>query len=420
MKRLIVVLFSCFLIFSTVIYASAANCYTYDLSTLNTDVVICNVTMKAVNQSYYYILYYTSEGNVKLVYADNDRSPEVSGYIKAASVDVNDASLITVSTNKKSLSIAVDSGKITNLIEVANNDEETIISLGSILESYIDGVEVTASGAPETTGEVLTQAGTTSSVEQTTQSAESAQVLGASDDKKNDYIDGASYKVPFIISVIFNILLSVAVVILLVMANKKKKHNEKQGSKKNNKKTSPSITEVSSKEKTEVGNRSVYQPQITTQEHIDKEAVPGCPIPESVKSVNTQPVVARSWMDSVKPSILESYRNGESFNFEHFYANIDDYLTNMSGEVTVKVYDKTSTHFVLFNDRDSGKMYLLPNPCYYNCVNRRFSLTGKTFNNIIVPTNNESGTIVDFKPTSVEETYRNCYSVKIKGTIFWG
>lgn len=421
MKRLIVVLFGCFLIFSTAVCSSAATRYTYDLETLDTDIVICDVTMKTASQSYSYSLYYTSEGNVELVYADRDGSPEISGYIKAVSVDVNEASLITVSAKKKSFSVAVDSGKMTKLIEVENNDEVTVLSAGKFLEEYIDEAEVTASGELEaTTEEVTTQAETTSPVKQTTQNTEPTQVVFAPDSEKNDYMGDNSYKVPFIISAVFNVLLSVAVVVLLAKANKKKKHKGKRSPAKKNGKTKPPVTKVSSKGKTDVEKGPVRQTRTTTQMHTGQKGVPTSPKPKSVESVYTQPAVARSWMDSVKSSILESYRNAVSFNFEHYYADIDDYQTNMSGEVTVMVYDKTSTHFVLFHDGDNGKMYLLPNPCYYNCVNRRFSLTDEMFKNIIVPTNGERGTIVDFKPTLVEETYRNCYSVKIKGTISWG
>ena len=132
-------------------------------------------------------------------------------------------------------------------------------------------------------------------------------------------------------------------------------------------------------------------------------------------------VESKTFEERMREALLNAYAAGSAPDADCAYAAIDIRETKYSANSAVVAYSRSAeqSQFVIFTDRETGKVYLAPNPLVYSDVSRRMKLQGTELEKCIRVAGREEGRIGEVLPSEMAPSSEGRLTVKRIGCIRW-
>lgn len=362
------------------------------------------------------LFYYELVGNKKVI---KDSSPEENKGFNAKNTFLLNEGVsykdCTVNAETKKLSISYGSEAPTVFISISDNDA-----------CFLTCKEISATPFEETTSApVVEQTTSAPVVEQTT----SAPVVEQNKNNSfSDWLMESIVPILIVLAVLVVLLLAACIVLIILLINAK------------NSTVAASVKTVPER-KTAAATKT-NQPQNKKSGAADKSAnKKGKNVPNAAEAKKTAVIEApeavsvvkeveapapevivpvKTFIETAKESLAVAYQSGSLPSISHKFAQIESYMTKLSGKPIIKEYDGSQSYFIFFSDPETGKMYLLPNPNYYNEKKCSFLLTKPGISDFIGVTGAENnGIIIGTVPSEIIKEGQDTYVVVKKGLIAW-
>lgn len=405
---------------TTQAYTTAPTEYTFDLSAYEgtTDnVTLFDIDMSdTINYYNYSVVYSPSEHTMKLYKRGTTELAGLGGFISTAAIQVAYAGRCTFVAQEKKFSFYCDSVK-SDFISISDVDNYRL-TYGNFYVTPVQPTEETTSAAP------IVEQTTAPAVEQTT-----APVDGQN--KDNSFADKLienSLTIIIVLAVLVVLLLAACIVLVLLLLNAKNSNVTASNENAAERKTSVAAKTNQAKDKKSGTTNKVANTKVKNAPKISenkKSAVIDEPEAVSVVKEVEAPapeviVPVKTFVETAKESLAVAYQSGSLPSISHKFAQIESYMTKLSGKPIIKEYDGSQSYFIFFSDPETGKMYLLPNPNYYNEKKCSFLLTKPGISDFIGVTGAENnGIIIGTVPSEIIKEGQDTYVVVKKGLIAW-
>ena len=446
MKKVLVLLLSCFLICAAVLPAEAVTTsQSYTVAELPaTPTTVCNIAMAASSLSRFILKYEPAAAadtaHLMVCYADREGFPTCGGesdFNKVNRVDLDGVSSFTVTCDEISLSVTTvmainnnsTASNTVNLIVVdpnqykgANVTVSDFWSASAVVPVETESGTTVTDTTEGTDTETFSDPGNTTIAGESTDAAQETEATTAEtttiiQEDPKDSSGSGMWKIMAVIGFSLATLFAAAAVALLVLEIKKVK--ELNTAKKN-------ISDLQKKNADLQNQNEALQQSVVSfkiqESQREQEALRLKADAERERIARSQtPERSVSFLESIRNSVLSSYRDGTAFPFQHGTLLVDRAQSAMAGTPVLKDSSSGTAYFTVITAPDSGKQYLLPNPTVYNQKNCTFGLNnGDILSKCITARGREgNGAIVDFMPTVLEKNSAGEYNIKTCGWINW-
>ncbi len=437
MKKILAIALSCVFVFLLSVTAAAEE-FSYTVADL-TNQDLCNVDVQYQGVAYPYVLKFDSAN--KILYIENrftKAPPSVGGFNSASSMDLSEAitfrvicngNLVTVKLNNGTVEyrtdyfITIDQSVYPNdSVRITNLYDSTVVPTSSEVTPTEGATDVIPSeGATDvipsegdtgvTPSEVETDVAP--SVEDTTDTAvlpvEDTTADASDPEKQTGTSDdnGKIWKLAAIIGCVLALLFAAAAVVFLL--NARKKTQELIGLKKE-------LADMKVENQALKQNVNAAAAEVQKLRRMQEPVRPAAP----VSVTPPQPIRNVPFMEKAREVIKVSYQTGTRFSFSHKYVQMDEAESMMNNVPLFRESATEKTHFIVFGDPETQKLYLLPNPVFYSERNCMFELSkGEMGKCIAVVGAEKQGKIAECTPSEVETDSSGMYRLVKRGRIVW-
>jgi hypothetical protein len=437
MKKILAIALSCVFVFLLSVTAAAEE-FSYTVADL-TNQDLCNVDVTYQEQQYNYVLNYDSAAKtLNLLYRESRNSPELDGFISKLSVSLADAVSFKLSCDSNWVTIDLKNETVQYLtdhfikadpasypgctVTIANVYDSTVVPTSSEVTPTEGATDVIPSeGATDvipsegdtgvTPSEVETDVAP--SVEDTTDTAvlpvEDTTADASDPEKQTGTSDdnGKIWKLAAIIGCVLALLFAAAAVVFLL--NARKKTQELIGLKKE-------LADMKVENQALKQNVNAAAAEVQKLRRMQEPVRPAAP----VSVTPPQPIRNVPFMEKAREVIKVSYQTGTRFSFSHKYVQMDEAESMMNNVPLFRESATEKTHFIVFGDPETQKLYLLPNPVFYSERNCMFELSkGEMGKCIAVVGAEKQGKIAECTPSEVETDSSGMYRLVKRGRIVW-